>query len=148
MTVETVKTRLITICESITGVKGASRTPRNVVGAEMPWCVVLAGPAEFRDGSTLGNELREYRLILLVQSWAQGPEYEAEELAEPFFERFRDEFMQNTALDTGSNDPLAGVQNAQLIRDTGVTDIELAGVTYSGVEFTIQVWEQFNVCKR
>lgn len=148
MTVETVKARLVAICESITGVKGASRTPRNIVGAELPWCVVLAGPAEYRDGSTLGNEVREYRIILIVQSWAQGPEYEAEELTEPFYERFRDEFMQNTGLDTGNNDPLTGVQDAQIVRDTGTTDIELAGVTYSGVEFTIRVWGLFDVCKR
>ena len=128
--------------------KGASREPRNITGAEMPWTIVLAGPAEFRDGSTLGNEIREYRLILVVQSWGQGPEYEAEKLAEPFFERFRDEFMVNTVLDTGNDDPLTGVQNAQLIRDTGVVDVVLAGVTYSGVEFTVQVWELFDVCKR
>jgi hypothetical protein len=148
VSVETVKTRLITICESIEGINGASRVPRNVAGAEFPWCVVLAGPAEYRDGSTLGNEMREYRLILLVQSWGQGPEYEAEELVEPFYQRFRNEFMQNTGLDTGLNDPLTGVQNAQIIRDTGLIDIELAGVKYSGVEFTVQVWELFDVCKR
>ncbi|MHC4617389.1 MAG: hypothetical protein ACYTEQ_06505 [Planctomycetota bacterium] len=148
MTVETVKARLVTICGAIEGVNGASREPRNITGGEMPWCVVLAGPADYRDGSTLGNEVREYRLILIVQAFAQGPEYEAEELAEPFFERFRDEFMQNTGLDTGNNDPLAGVQNAQLVRDTGVSGIELAGVEYSGVEFAVQVWELFNVCKR
>lgn len=148
MTVETVKTRLVTICDGIDGVNGASRDPRNVVGAEFPWCVVLAGPAGYRNGSSLGNEEREYRLILIVQAWAQGPEYEAEELAEPFFERFRDEFMENTGLDTGNNDPLVGVQNSQIIRDTGVSDVILAGVTYSGIEFVIQVWEQFNVCKR
>jgi hypothetical protein len=148
MTVATVKARLITICEAIEGVNGASRTPRNVAGAEYPWVVVMAGPAAYRDGSSLGNEAREYRLILIVQSWSQGPEYEAEELAEPFFERFRDEFMQNTGLDTGNDDPLVGVQNSELARDTGVTDVQLAGVLYSGVEFTLQVWEQFDVCKR
>lgn len=148
MTVATVKARLITICEAIEGVNGASRTPRNIAGAEYPWVVVLAGPAAYEDGSTLGKEAREYRLLLIVQAWAQGPEYEAEELTEPFYQRFRDEFMQNTGLDTGNNDPLAGVQNSELARDTGTTDIQLAGALYAGAEFTIQVLELFNVCKR
>lgn len=148
MTVATVKDRLVIICGAITGVNGASRDPRNITGGEMPWVVVLAGPAQYSNGSSLGQELREYRLILIVQSWAQGPEYEAEKLCEPFFTRFRDEFMQNTGLDTGNNDPLTGVQNSILIRDSGVSNIELAGVVYAGVEFVIQVLELFDVCKR
>jgi len=149
MSVETTKARLITICESITGVLGASREPRNIAGAEMPWVVVLAGPAEYQsDSETITRELREYNLYLIVQAWAQGPEYEAETLAEPFYDRFRTEFWNNSSLDTGNNDPLTGVQWSQLVRDSGVTDIVLAGVTYSGVVFTLQVLEMFNVCKR
>jgi hypothetical protein len=149
MTVATVKTRLITICEAIPGIQGASREPRNLTGAEMPWVIVLAGPAEYQtDGEALGRELRTYRLLVIVQAWAQGPEYEAETLVEPFYERFREEFSNNASLDTGNHDPLPGVQWSQIVRDTGLTEIILAGVSYAGVEVNIQVLEVYNVCKR
>lgn len=134
------KARIAAICDTITGVKGAGAMPRSLADASLPYVVILTGEAtRQRDDNVISIE-RVYRLALLVKSWAQGVETEAEELTEPYYERFEDAFHSRPSLQLSDNTTrLAGVQNADLGNDTGVTNIDLAGVGYAGVMFDLHV---------
>jgi hypothetical protein len=145
VSVATVKDRLALIIGTeaiITGVKKVPQgVPRALTAADLPTCVILTGRGvSERIGADLVQETRLYRLILLVKSVQTGIELEAEALCEPFFDRFHDAFEVRPGLHTLTNtDPLAGVQEALLLEDTGTITIEFSGVDYAGIEFSLQV---------
>ena len=137
MSVATEKARLAAICATITGVLDTyAGMPRNIAGANLPAVVVLTGEAERTRQDNMLTITRVYRLALLVKPWAEGIELEAEALCEPFFARFEDTLHARPSLQlTDNTTMLAGVQDAWLGNDTGVTNIELAGVGFAGVLF-------------
>jgi hypothetical protein len=139
MTVATEKQRLADICEGyITGIKVAyAGAPRNIVSANLPAAVVvLTGEVERRRDGPLLVMARTYRLALIVKEWALGIELEAEALCEPFFDRFESILDARPQLQlANATTPLAGVLDAWLGNDSGVIEIELAGVSYAGVMF-------------
>jgi hypothetical protein len=142
MSVATEKARIALICETlITGVnEGYAGMPRDIAGANLPAVVVLTGEAARDRKDDMLQTARVYRLALLVKSWAEGIELEAEALCEPFFDRFETVFHARPSLQTTDNTTtLAGVLDAYLGADTGVTNIELAGVGFSGVIFDLTV---------
>jgi len=142
MSVATEKARIATICETlITGVnEGIAGMPRHIAGASLPAVVVLTGEATRERHDDILTITRVYRLALLVKSWAEGIELEAEELCEPFFPRFESIFHARPSLQLANNTTtLEGVLDAWLGDDTGVTNIELAGAGYAGVIFNLHV---------
>jgi hypothetical protein len=147
MTVTDVKSRIAAICRTIEGVAGADRSPRSLANAQLPFVVVLTGEStrqSGRDGEPGASDMlivrRLYRLALIVKSWGRGVEGEAEELCEPFFERFEETFVRRPSLQlTDNSTPLPGVLDAWLSGDTGVINIELGGVGYAGVMFDLWV---------
>lgn len=139
----TEKARIAAICNLITGVNGAGSMPRNLPDAELPFVVILTGEATRQRDDNLISKERIYRLALLVKSWAEGIDVEAEELTEPFYARFEDAFMSRPSLQLADNTtPLEGVQNSDLGNDTGVININMAGVDYAGVMFDLHVLSQ------
>lgn len=141
MSVATEKARLAALCELITGVnEGYAGVPRGIAAANLPAVVVLTGEAERQQEGSLTYIRRVYRLALLVMSWQEGIELEAEERCEPFFARFEDLFEVRSSLQlTDNTSTLAGVLESHLGADTGVTNIELAGVGFAGVIFNVHV---------
>lgn len=134
------KTRIAAICNTMTGINGAGAMPRDLPDADLPYVVILTGEATRQRDDNLITVERIYRLALLVKSWAEGVETEAETLTEPFYDRFEDAFNSRPSLQLADNTTrLTGVQNADLGNDTGVTNIELGGVGYAGVMFDLHV---------
>jgi hypothetical protein len=128
LSVATEKARIADICETIAGIGGAGAMPRNLADANLPYVVVLTGEATRQRDDNLISIERIYRLALLVKSWAEGVETEAEGLCEPFFPLFEDAFLSRPSLQLADNTtPLAGVQNADLGNDTASSNT-LAGV--------------------
>jgi len=146
---DTVKPRLASIAEDyITGVvTGHSRIPRDLSTADMPALVVMTGAAQqVQLGGGVIQELRTYSLALLALPWVMGVETEAEEILEPFFRRVALCFWGRPGLHLEDNtDALAGVQDVQVLGDSGVIEIALAAVSYAGTMIELQVEELFLV---
>lgn len=147
MSVTTVKDRLVTLLSTPAIVPGITLAlagaARSLTAADLPACLVLTDRATRQElAADMLLVSRRYRLALLVKPWVQGVDLEAEDLCEPFFERFYAAFAERPGLHTLTNlDPLENVQNAILLEDSGVIGIELAGVGYAGIEFILQVDE-------
>ena len=85
-------------------------------------------------------------MILLAMGWAEGTEGDAEKRCEPFFAQMRSAFTGRPSLeDPKPLNPVPGIREARLTGDTGVSNIVLAGAMYSGVIWTLQYEELFDV---
>lgn len=142
MTVQTQRERIAAISATITGVDtGFARKPRAINTADMPACVVFVGPdVKTRQAIEILHHRREYLLILFVGALAQGNEGEIEERCDPFFERFEQAFQTRPGLWLADNtDALAGVQDAYLTTDAGITELNFNDASYLGINFTLVV---------
>lgn len=142
MSVSAQRTRIAAIAQSyVTGIVTAvAGAPRRLTAADLPAVVVTTGEAQRQRDDNVIMISRQYNLVLLALPWQQGIELEAEQTCEPFFEAFEEAFLSRPSLQLADNTtPLEGVMNADLLGDTGVTNVELAGVGYAGIVFTLQV---------
>ncbi|MCB0207711.1 MAG: hypothetical protein KDJ52_00185 [Anaerolineae bacterium] len=143
MSVATVKARLVTIQQNITGVLTAyAQGPNSLSAANMPLFVNLTRKAEVDwkvFGSDMGLETRLYAMQLYVMPFGQGVPGEAEEACELFFPLVRDTFAARPSLEQ-----LLGVQEATFLGDSGVIGLKYpleGGSLYWGIEFRLQVKE-------
>ncbi|MCL4863861.1 MAG: hypothetical protein KJZ93_30925 [Caldilineaceae bacterium] len=147
MSVATVKARLALIQKNrITGVKRSFAQGPNIINTgDMPLFINLTKPAQHNWeilGDDLDQETRLYLMRLYVLPAGNGIPGEAERLCEPFFDRVRDVFAGRPSLEG-----LAGVQQAVLLGDSGVTlmDYPVGNFAYWGIEFKLQVTEYIEV---
>ena len=150
MSVTTTIARIATILENIEGVVSVyAGRPNDVPPALFPAFIVLTDAGEIDNESFAANDMaliiRQYRLILLVASWATGIELESEGLCRPFFERVEDAFLQRPGLENPKSlaigNQLQGVHDARLLSDTGIINIRIAGADFAGVQWVLQVSE-------
>jgi hypothetical protein len=144
MSIETVRPRLKTIFEGVTGLTTVlTGVPRGSAAVNLPILLILTGRMvrQRLDADTI-IETRNYRLVLLVKAWAAGIDLEAEDLCEPFFTRIPAAIDPRPGLHTTTNaDPLATVQEARLTEDSGIIGIEFGGKDYAGAEWILEVDE-------
>lgn len=150
MTVATIKSRLVQIQKTITGIKRAyAQAPGAIPPGDLPLFLNFTGPSQ-NNWEILGDdgdlETRLYLMRLLVRQLGQGIDGEAERLCEPFFASVRDTFAARPGLGLGtSGSHLAGVQIAALLGDSGVSVIKHAGEEFIGIEFKLEVREYVEI---
>lgn len=147
MAVDTTIERIAAILEDIDGVVSVyAGRPNDTSPARLPSFVILTDAGEYdydqMGGSDMAYITRQYRLVLLVASWAVGMELASEGLCRPFFAAVEEAFLDRQSLDNprGQN-YLNSVQWAKLLSDTGIISITLAGVAYAGVQWALEVKE-------
>jgi hypothetical protein len=155
MAVQDVLDRLATILEAdieglAVGGVYAGR-PDDIPPAQFPAVVILTGPSQPYDYENTGMAktvviTRQYRMLFLGKYWVADGELDAEQVCRPFFDRFRERFTGCPTLEhpKGLN-PVRFIQNARLSGDSGVVTLVLAGVAYSGIEFTIDIEEYYTI---
>jgi hypothetical protein len=132
----TILERLAAIESSITGVvKAKARLPRTITAADMPLFLNYIGPAQYDyQSSDLVFVTRTFRPTLYIMSTGQGIENEAQEKAEPFFTRVRDEFGGRPSLNS-----LKHIQDCTLVSDTSVVVLAYLGNEYLGIEWSLRI---------
>jgi hypothetical protein len=121
------------------GVAGLARVyttaPNSLPPSDLPAAIIYTGAGVYAErGYAVQSETRQYFVRVYVLSLQQGVSGEAEGLCEPFLVSVRAAFPDGARLNR-----LAGIQEARLIGDQGVSVFVLGGVSYLGVEFTLVV---------
>ncbi len=135
-TITTVKTAIGALLSDITGIRRVYATaPNSLAPADLPSAVVYTGAGVYAErGYDLRGETRQYFIRVYVLSLQQGIPGEAESACEPFLVSVRAAFVDGARLNR-----LIDVLEARLVGDQGISVLILGGVSYLGVEFTLEV---------
>ena len=146
-----IKTRLTEIQAAITGVKKAFiDSPPSLAEADLPLFLNFTGPATtdyamYGDGEAL--QTRDYLMRMYVTPVQAGESGEAEKAVEALIPAIYGAFFARPGLSgtaMGHTAPLAGIREATIISDTGVSVFTFAGAQYLGTEFKIRVNEEIS----
>ncbi len=135
-TITAVKTAIGTRLGAVTGIKRVYTTaPNSLSPGDLPVAVVYTGPGVYAErGYQQRGETRQYFVRVYVLSLQQGLPGEVESACEPFLTAVRAAFT-----DGGRLNRLTDVLEARLLGDQGISVLMLGGVSYLGVEFTLEV---------
>ncbi|MGC9395389.1 MAG: hypothetical protein ACP5J4_11095 [Anaerolineae bacterium] len=131
-----VKTAIGTLLSGVSGIERVYTTaPNSLPPADLPAAVIYTGSGVYAErGYNQRGETRQYIIRVYVLSLQQGVPGEAENRCEPFLVSVRAAFPDGHRLNR-----LAGVLEARLTGDQGISVLVLGGVSYLGVEFALEV---------
>ena len=136
MSISQVKAAIADVLETVSGIKRIYQTaPNSLPPADLPAAVIYTGAAQYVErGYDVNGEVRTYALRLYVLPAQNGIPGEAEALCEPFFAAVGAAFAPGARLGR-----LAGILEARLTGDQGVSVLDLGGVPYVGIAFQLEV---------
>lgn len=135
-----VKGRIKAILRTSTAIKTVTDGTTRDINIH-PAFVVFSGDAVHEKVSADTKQVtRTYRIIGCIQPIEEGAELAAEAAVEPWLVAIPALFDPRPGLWlTDNTDPLPGVQTATLTSDTGFIVVTLAGASYAGCEWTLEV---------
>lgn len=143
MSVADIKARLVRIEETAGGAKkGYAEVPSSLPAAMCPAVLNIPGEATYQlipgsDGdSRMYSVSRNFHLRYCVTPVQSGLVKEAETLCNPFFELVPRVFTGRQSLEN-----LPGIQQVEVVKDSGIRVIAVAGDEFIGIEFVLRITE-------
>lgn len=135
-TIAQVKAAIATVLAGVSGIQRIYQTaPVSLPPSDLPAVVIYTGVGRYEErGYNLSGETRQYLVRLYVASLQQGAAGEVETTTQGFIPLVRAVFPPGDRLGR-----LAGLLEARLTGDQGVSVLVLGGSSYLGVEFALEV---------